>query len=287
MVAWAFLNEARGKLSMGWRVSVYGVILSWLLLATVQAQELPIFDAHIHYSQPDWQVFTPERILAILDQAGVQRALVSSTPDDGTLQLYAAAPQRIVPFLRPYRTREDMGSWPSDPAVQAYVEERLKRGIYKGIGEFHLSATQAEAPTVRRFAELAAQQQLFFHAHVDDVTVAKLLSLYPQVRILWAHAGMSAPAATVGRLLEQSANLWVELSMRFDVVSGGRLDPAWQTVFLKHPDRFMVGTDTWITSRWDDLVSGMQSVRSWLNQLPHDVAERIAYRNAERLFGNP
>src|SRR5262245_33558019 len=85
---------------MGWRVSVYGVILSWLLLATAQAQELPIFDAHIHYSRPDWQVFPPERILAIFDQAGVQRALVSSTPDDGTLQLYAIAPQRIVPFLR-------------------------------------------------------------------------------------------------------------------------------------------------------------------------------------------
>jgi predicted TIM-barrel fold metal-dependent hydrolase len=281
------LNESRGSLSMGWREGLYGVILSWLLLATAQAQGLPIFDTHIHYSRPDWQVFTPERVLAILDQAGVQRALVSSTPDDGTLQLYAAAPQRIVPFLRPYRTREDMGSWPSDPAVQAYVEERLKRGIYKGIGEFHLSATQAEAPTVRRFAELAAQQQLFFHAHVDDVTVAKLLSLYPQVRILWAHAGMSAPAATVGQLLEQSANLWVELSMRFDVASGGRLDAAWQTVFLKYPDRFMVGTDTWVTSRWDDLVSGMQSVRSWLDQLPRDVAERIAYRNAERLFGNP
>ena len=113
---------------MGWRVRVYGMILSWLLLATVQAQELPIFDAHIHYSRPDWQVFTPERILAILDKAGVQRALVSSTPDDGTLQLYAAAPQRIVPFLRPYRIREDMGSWLSDPSVQAYVEERLKHG---------------------------------------------------------------------------------------------------------------------------------------------------------------
>ena len=86
---------------MGWRVSVYGVILSWLLLATAQAQELPIFDAHIHYSRPDWQVFTPERILAILDQAGVQRALVSSTPDDGTLQLYAAAPAAHRPFPAP------------------------------------------------------------------------------------------------------------------------------------------------------------------------------------------
>ena len=73
-------------------------------------------------------MFTPERILAILHQSGVQRALVSTMPDDATLQLYAAAPQRIVPCLRPYRTREDTESWPSDPAVQAYVEERLKRG---------------------------------------------------------------------------------------------------------------------------------------------------------------
>src|SRR5215510_3588174 len=99
MVAWVFLSEARGSRSMGWRKDIYGVILSWLLLATAQAQELPIFDAHLHYSRPDWQVFTPERILAMLDRAGVQRALISSTPDDGTPQLYAAAPQHIVPFL--------------------------------------------------------------------------------------------------------------------------------------------------------------------------------------------
>ena len=84
-----------------WKLRVCSMILGWLLLATAQAQELPIFDAHIHYSRPDWQVFTPERILAILDRASVQRALVSSTPDDGTLQLYAAAPQRIVPFPAP------------------------------------------------------------------------------------------------------------------------------------------------------------------------------------------
>ena len=203
----------------GWRFIVYGLLLSGLVEVTAPAQELSIFDAHIHYSRSAWGVLTPGQVLTILDQAGIQRALVSSTPDDGTVQLYEAAPQRIVPFLRPYRTQEDMGSWHSDAAVQAYVEERLKRGIYKGIGEFHLSAADADAPTVRRFAALAAQQQLFFHAHVDEATVEKFLRLYPQVRILWAHAGMSASAATVGRLLEQSANLWVELSMRFALIS--------------------------------------------------------------------
>src|ERR687897_571218 len=95
-----------------------------LLAAPVTAQQpLPLFDAHIHYSRPDWDVYTPERILSILAQSGVRRAIASSTPDDGTLKLYDRAPKGIVPFLRPYRTREDMSAWPRDPAVQAYVEE--------------------------------------------------------------------------------------------------------------------------------------------------------------------
>ncbi|MBI4637091.1 MAG: amidohydrolase family protein [Candidatus Rokubacteria bacterium] len=251
------------------------------------AADLPIFDAHIHYSQPDWDVLTPERALGILAGAGVRRALVSSTPDDGTLRLHAKAPTVVVPFLRPYRSRADMGSWHRDPAVQAYVEERLKRGVYRGIGEFHLSAADADGPVVKRIAELAAQRNLFLHAHVGDAAVERLLTLYPGVRILWAHAGMSASAATVGRLLDRHAALWVELALRTDVASGGTLDPEWRAVFLRHPDRFMVGTDTWVTSRWESLADGMREIRRWLSELPPDVAERIAYRNAERLFPLP
>lgn len=262
-------------------------VLLWGRTGPSPAQELPIFDTHIHYSQSDWNVLTPEQALAILDRAGVQRALVSSTPDEGTLKLYEKAPHRIVPFLRPYRTQEDRGTWPRDPAVQAYVEERLRRGIYKGIGEFHLSAADAEAPVVQRFGELAAKQELFFHAHVDEIAMEQLLHLYPQVRIFWAHAGWSASAKAVGRLLDRFPNLWVELALRSDVAPEGRLDPEWRTLFLRHPDRFLVGTDTWVTSRWETLVEGMRAIRGWLNQLPRHVAEQIAYRNAERLFRTP
>src|SRR5436309_3825532 len=155
--------------------------LRWLALATVlgaavpAAGQFPIFDAHIHYSRPGWDTYTPERALSILAAAGVRRAIVSSTPDDGTLKLYEKAPKGVVPFLRPYPTRDEMGSWPSDPGVQAYVEERLKRGIYRGIGEFHLGAADVGAPTVVRIAELAAERNLFLQAHVDDVTIEKLL----------------------------------------------------------------------------------------------------------------
>src|SRR5437660_10878171 len=75
-----------------------------LLAVTPAAAQFPIFDAHIHYSKPDWDAYPPERALAILAQAGVRRAIVSSTPDDGTLRLYERAPSVVVPFLRPYRT---------------------------------------------------------------------------------------------------------------------------------------------------------------------------------------
>jgi len=251
------------------------------------AAELPIFDAHVHYSRPDWDVYTPERALSILAGAGVRRAIVSSTPDDGTVKLYEKAPKTVVPFLRPYRTRDDMGKWHGDPGVQTYVEERLKRGIYRGIGEFHLSAADAGGPTVKRLAELAGERDLFMQAHVDEVAIEKLLTLYPKARFLWAHAGMSSAAPTVGRLLERYPKLYVELALRTDVASGGTLDPDWRTVFVKYPDRFMVGTDTWVTSRWEVMRDYHRDVQVWLGQLPRDVAEAIAWKNGERLFPPP
>ena len=252
------------------------------------AAQLPIFDAHIHYSQPDWDVYTPERALSILAQAGVRRALVSSTPEDGTLMLYDRAPAAIVPFLRPYRTRDDMGSWPRDAAVAAYVEERLnKRNVYRGIGESHFGAEDVEAPTVRRIAELAKARGLFLQCHIDETTVEKMLTTYPGVKILWAHPGMSSMPATVGRLVDRYPMLWVELALRTDVAPDGTLDADWRELFVRRPDRFMVGTDTWTTSRWEVVRPATAAVQRWLSQLPRDVAEQIAWKNGDRLFPPP
>ena len=260
-----------------------------LLLGTSPAAaQFPIFDAHIHYSRPDWDVYTPERALSILARAGVRRALVSSTPDDGTLMLYDRAPAGIVPFLRPYRTRDDMGSWTRDPAVAAYVEERLnRRNVYRGIGESHFGVDDVEAPTVRRIAELAKARGLFLQCHVDEATVEKMLTTYPGAKILWAHAGMSSTAATVTRLLDRHPMLWVELALRTDVAPAGTLDPQWRALFVRHADRFMVGTDTWVTSRWESVRPATEAVQRWLLQLPRDVAEQIAWKNGDRLFPPP
>ena len=62
-----------------------------------RAAELPIFDAHVHYSHDAWDNLPPSEAVAILRKAGLKRALVSSSGDDGTQRLLAEAPDLIVP----------------------------------------------------------------------------------------------------------------------------------------------------------------------------------------------
>jgi hypothetical protein len=246
---------------------------------------LAIIDAHIHYSAPDWSTYPPDRILAILDQAGVKRALVSSTPDDGTLALHAKAPSRVIPILRPYRTRDDMSTWWNDPTIIPYLEERLRRRVHRGIGEFHLSADQTATAIIKRLTEIAVRDDLVLQSHSDDATIVELYRIEPRLKIIWAHAGMSSGPAAVGRLLDRYPTLWVDLALRNgDVAPGGALDAEWRALFVRHADRFLVGTDTWVTSRWSALPDSIDEVRRYLAQLPREVAEQIGFRNAERLF---
>jgi hypothetical protein len=246
---------------------------------------LPIVDAHIHYNAPDWSSHPPERILAILDGAGIRRALVSSTPDEGTLRLWAKAPTRVVPILRPYRTEGDRDTWWQDPTIITYVEERLRLRVHKGIGEFHLDGEQARTPVIKRLTELAVRDDLVLHAHSDEAAIEQLFKLGPRLRIIWAHAGMSSSARGVGEFLDRYPTLWADLAVRnSDVAPGGVLDREWRALLTRHSDRFLVGTDTWVTSRWEALPGSIEEVRRYLGQLPREVAEKIAFRNAERLF---
>jgi hypothetical protein len=262
------------------------LILSWP--AKTSAEDLPIFDAHIHYNQPDWSVYSPEKIFGFLDQAGVRWALVSSTPDEGTLRIFERDPKRIIPILRPYRTQGDMGTWMKDSSILPYVEKKLERGVYRGIGEFHISVGEIDSSNVvRGFAALAAERGIFLYAHTDESGVEKLLRLKPQARILWAHAGMSATPQRIGQLLGKYPTLSIETSIRRDIAPGGRLDPAWQDLFLRHSDGFLIGSDTYVTSRWESFIAIQTEYRSWLSQLPREVAEKLAFKNALQLIDKP
>jgi predicted TIM-barrel fold metal-dependent hydrolase len=219
-----------------------------------------------------------------LRKAGLKAAMVSSSSDEGTQKLYAEAPDLIIPVLRPYRTRNETGSWVRDASVVPYLETRLNIYRYAALGEYHVYGADADLPVVRRVVELAREYKLFLHSHSDADAIERQFKQDPNARILWAHSGFDAPDI-VREMLRRHKNLWCDLAFRSEHASNGKVDPAWRAVFMEFPDRFMVGTDTFTPERWHFVVEHANWSRQWLADLPANVAERIAYKNGEALFG--
>ncbi len=244
---------------------------------------LPIFDAHLHYSHDAWDRLPPKAAVAILRQAGLKRAMVSSSSDDGTQMLFAEAPDLVLPVLRPYRSRGEIGSWMHDGSVVTHLEQRLAKYRYVAIGEYHIYGADADLPVMKRVVQLARENKLYLHSHSDAEAVERQFRQDPTARILWAHSGFDAPEK-VREMLRRHRRLWCDLAFRSDHASGGKVDDAWRAAFLEFPDRFMVGTDTFTPERWYYVVEHARWSRQWLADLPREAAERIAWKNGEDLF---
>ncbi len=248
---------------------------------------LPIFDAHVHYKEPAWGPYPPKTIIEMMDRAGVAMGLVSSTPDEGTIKLWKYAPGRIVPELRPYHGDYGSSNWTEMPNMAGYLEKRLNDYPHEGIGEFHLHRVDlADRPLLEKVAALAYQRDIYIHVHSGAAPVDFLFSIEPRLKIIWAHAGMSEPAEVVAEMMKKYKNLWADTSFReSDILSqDGTIDTSWREVLETFPDRFMVGSDTWVNSQWEAYDQIIATNRQWLSQFSREHAEKFAYRNAERLF---
>lgn len=265
--------------------------LAVLTSGSIRAEEpIEIFDAHLHYNWEPKPHLQLDQVLDLFKQQGVTGILATSRPNDGTHALVAAkAPGLwVVPFIRPYRVRPDIQSWMNDPSIYDLVESEFKRGYYQGIGEFHLSGKAAATEWVRKTVNFAVQHDLYLHAHADDEALEILFKHNPKAKIVWAHTGFSLPPQRVEALLKTYPALWGELSYRGGITaSDGRLTPEWRSLFETYPDRFLIGSDTWVNQRWDSYAAIMKEYRGWLAQLPREAALKIANGNAKRLFSAP
>jgi hypothetical protein len=193
--------------------------------------------------------------------------------------------------VRLYRNRADYTGWFGDPTIYTMVQQQLaagtKAGPFRGIGEFHLyDSANAEGPVARQLMQLAQQNKLAVLAHVDDDAIDRLLRHAPGARLIWAHTGIGgAPVARVRALLARYPALLGELSYRPGLTEAdGHLSAEWKALIGEFPDRFMVGSDTWINARWSDYENLMRAARVWLGDLPPAVAQRVAWGNAAALF---
>jgi hypothetical protein len=253
-------------------------------------EPIEIFDAHMHYNSEPKPYYSVDEVLGVFRKNRVTGILSTSRPNIGTIELMNAKASgkaeglQIVPFIRPYRIRADIQTWFNDPTIFDLIQDEYKRGYYRGIGEFHISGNLAAGEQVKKIVNFAVERDLYLHAHSDDTAVEILMSHNPKARIIWAHTGFGLEASRVAEMLAKYPQLWGELSYRSGITSGGKLTPEWRALFEKYPDRFLLGSDTWISERWASYGETMSEYRAWLAQLPPDIAAKIANGNARRLF---
>ena len=280
---------ARDQTGRHLRMSVRPLILTAALLigTAVHADQL-VFDTHVHYNEQDAQVFTPEQIIGLLREHHVERALVTSTPAQQAASLYRLDPERIVPFLGVYRNGYHKLNWYLDNSLPGYVEAQIEHGPWRGIGELHIFADQRGNPVLRQLVQMAAQHRLVLLMHADPAVIDTIYETAADLTVLWAHAGTFPYPDLLQDYLRRYPRLYIDLSVRNESIApDGEIAEAWYNLFLQHPDRFVVGVDTYSTNRWRTYGAVLNNIRHWLAQLPADVRDRLAYENAERLFARP
>jgi hypothetical protein len=260
---------------------------AWAAAAAFAAEPLPIFDAHLHYNADAVAAYPVPAALDILRRNGVRAILATSTPNDGTRALLAAASPDLVviPFVRPYRSDADRATWFGDADTLTLIEAELARGAYRGVGEFHVFGNDAAGDVIHRVVDLAVARGLYLHAHCDERALELIFGHNAGARVIWAHSGFSVPPERIERTLERYPALRGELSYRYDMTASGHLTPAWRRLLLRFPDRFVIGSDTWVNERWERYGEIIAWYRGWLADLPGEVAKAIAWGNAEALFG--
>ena len=270
------------------------VLVFWIAFASAVRAEPwpgPIFDAHLHYNDDAQATVSVSSAFELFRKNGVAAIVANSRPNDGTRALYEASRKdpaigvQVVPFIRVYRTREDLGTWMNNREILAMVVEEQKRGFYRGIGEFHVHGRAADTPVLKEIVDFSVAKGLVLHAHCDDEALEILYAHNPKARVIWAHTGFGTPLARVEELLRKYPALWGELSYRSGIADSATLSAEWKALFARHPSRFVLGSDTWVNERWASYPEIMGGYRRLLGELPREIAAQIAWGNAAALFG--
>lgn len=245
----------------------------------------PLFDTQVHYNEESWFRVSVDAVINTAEELNVPWMLVGSMPNEGTWRLHQRDPARVIPMLVPGFSRADRDTWFNNEKIVAYIETELMHKPYRGIGEFFLFDGQVDTPVVRRMVELAVAKDLVLHARSDPNALQQLYALNSSLRIIWAHAGMFTQPDTIDDLLGRYPGLWVDISLRGDVAPNDELDPRWRELFLRYPDRFLLGSGTYTNEYWYQFRYNLNRYRQWLKTLPPEIARRIAYQNGLQLFG--
>ena len=256
----------------------------------------PLIDAHSHL--PNLQVL--DTYVEAMKRNNVARVLLLGVGgvQKQDVEWIAAAAKRYPDRIIQAAPIPD----PLSPGQAGKLDTLLASGKYRAAGEVHIRQVsrkidrKTDDPAFGQVLEIAAKRGLpvVIHAELNVEATQRLetaLQQHPKAIIILAHGGSTEPPALEG-LLGRNANLMVDLSgmhyLRKPKLASetGTLLPAWKALIEKMPDRFLMGIDVWAPRLFEPatLDGLMRWTRRILGELPPEVAERVAYKNAARLF---
>ncbi len=277
------------------------------------ARSVPIADVHLHYN-PVTQ--TPRFLLRLMDENLVRWGGAVGDHDPALAELLG--PRLIQALGQAEFTRVLASDGPQallDAQHPTFVrlfeqaEVMLSTGQARGFGEIHISNVGAvgaarsferkiplDSPVLRRFYETAHKHKGFVQIHYDrdGDTVAQILAMarrYPDALTLVSHCLPKSTPDDMRRLFEGAPNIMCELSGATPlhgvdrIITRDGIRAGWLQLVEDFPDRVMLGTDPCcgLTRRYGEIVELMRT-RALAAMRP-DTLEKVAYRNAVRVFG--
>lgn len=272
---------------------------------------IPIIDIHAH-NQPG---ITPELMLQNMSKANVTKAVLMPNQGydyDGAKSIALQYPDKFIAFIG-FQNKEWVTQSPGFPGTVEKALADKNGGLFRGLGEVllrHYAIPDRGAPDIYIPATNKSSYQMFsfsekyhvpitIHMEAEEKTVPELeaaLKDFPKAQVIWAHAGR-AEASLVDSMLGTYPNLYIDLaaldpSRPYGIeknpitAKDGMLNPEWKQLLIKFQDRVMTGSDMPFKDLWTKgwYVKIMDSQRALLEQLPRDVAEKIAYKNASGLL---
>ncbi len=276
------------------------------------AQSVPIADVHMHF---DIRHQTVEQMLRRVKESNVRWG---GGVGDYATEMQAAWGANYIPalgqaeFTKVLMTSGESGLLNAEHPVfiQFFreAEDLMTAGKARGFGEIHINnrtnvaandpfarSIPLDSPVVRRMYEIAEQHSGFVQIHYnkDPRTVDQVISMakkYPKTLTIVAHCMPVGAPDDMRRLFNEVPNVMCEISGATHIhgvkriVTPEGINSRWLQLIEDFPDRVMMGTDPCcgLMRKYGEIIQVMR--RHALAAMKPDTLEKVAYKNAMRIW---
>lgn len=191
------------------------------------------------------------------------------------------------------------------------AEVIFSSGKARGFGEIHINnrtnlprndpfarSIPFDSPVVRRMYEIADLHNGFVQIHYnkDDRAIDQIISMarrYPKALTIMSHCMPLGTPEDVRKIFDAAPNVMCEISGATHlhgvsrIVGPDGINSMWLQLVEDYSDRIMLGTDPCcgLMRRYSEIIQVMRTKA--LAAMKPETLEKVAYKNAVRVFGLP